>query len=68
MKLSLYAVIAACFAMMSTSGLLALATAAPAPQGSTTAVTSGNDVEGELEAYLDVVLQRQLDAIKASVK
>lgn len=60
MKNTLYAVIAACLAMLATSGIVALATAAPVP-----AVSVGStDADAELIAHLDGLIEAQLGQIK----
>ena len=61
MKNTLYAIIAACLAMLSTSGIVALATAAPAPQPQLQVA------EEELVAHLDDVIASQLAGIKYSI-
>ena len=59
MKNTLYAVVAACLAMLATSGIVALATAAPSlPPAPTTAA------EQELVTHLDRVIEAQLGRIK----
>ena len=57
MKNTLYAAVAACMAMLATSGIVALATAAPAD-------TSLPRAEQELVAQLDGAIVRQLAAVK----
>ncbi len=61
MKNTLYAVVAACLAMMATSGIVALATAAPAPPPKPEPPTAA---ERLLVAHLDVVIEAQLGRIK----
>lgn len=63
MKNALYAAVAACLAMLATSGIVALATAAPSQpaQGKPTRV------EAELVAELDLAIARQLDAVKRRI-
>lgn len=58
MKNTLYAAVAACIAMLATSGIVALATAAPTER------TSEPAVEQELVAELDGAILRQLAAVK----
>ena len=60
MKNTLYAAVAACLAMLATSGIVALATAAP---GHPTLP----EAERELVAELDHAIARQLTAIKANL-
>jgi len=62
MKNTLYAVVAACLAMLATSGIVALATAAPAPAP---AIAVGSvDADAELVAHLDSMIHSQLGQIK----
>lgn len=62
MKNTLYAVVAACTAMLATSGIVALATAAPPPRPVLTAELV--DTDAELIAHLDGLIQIQLGQIK----
>ena len=63
MRNTLYAVIAACCAMFATSGLVALATAAPPPAPQVETV----DAERELVALLDARIEAQLAQLKAKL-
>jgi hypothetical protein len=58
MKNTLYAAVAACMAMLATSGIVALATAAPADSAPLP------QAERELVAQLDGAIVRQLAAVK----
>jgi hypothetical protein len=58
MKNTLYAAVAACMAMLATSGIVALATAAPTDSASLP------QAERELVAQLDGAIVRQLAAVK----
>ncbi len=62
MKNTLYAVVAACLAMLATSGIVALATAAPAPHAPSPAA-----VEAALVADLDRAIEAQLYQLKADL-
>ena len=59
MKNTLYAVVAACLAMFATSGIVAMATAAPAPAAPTPA-----EVDAALVADLDQAIAAQLHQIQ----
>ena len=63
MKNTLYAAVAACLAMLATSGIVASATAAP----SDPAPDSLQRAEAELTAQLDLAIARQLRAVKQRV-
>ncbi len=66
MKNTLYAVVAACLAMLSTSGIVALATAAPGPVPA--AIETPTHAERELVAHLDLVIEAQLGRIKHQIQ
>ena len=61
MKHTLYAVVAATLAMFATSGIVALATAAPEPEPELQAV------EAELVEHLDSLIAAQLAKVKQRV-
>ncbi len=67
MRNMLYAVIAASLAMFATSGIVALATAAPsstpAPQADPQSA-----VDAELESYLDQMIQQQVAAVRERLR
>ena len=63
MKNTLYAAVAACLAMFATSGIVALATAAPSNNGQHSIARA----EQELTDQLDLVIARQLAAVKRRV-
>ena len=66
MKHTLYAIIAACLAMLATSGIVALATAAPAPTPleAVEPAAVSPEAEAQLVAHLDGVIAQRLRDIK----
>lgn len=60
MKRSIYAAIAGCLAMLATTGVVALATAAPGQPSQ----PLQNRAEAELTAGLDQAIERQLYEVK----
>lgn len=63
MKNTLYAAVAACLAMLATSGIVTLATAAPSNAEQQTLARA----EQELTEQLDQLIARQLVAVKRRV-
>lgn len=62
MRHTIYALLTACLAMFATSGVVALATAAPEPTRK-----AMSPAEAQLVAQLDTVIQHQLDDIKTKL-
>jgi hypothetical protein len=63
MKNTVYAAVAASLAMFATSGIIALATAAPAPPA-----TNIEQAEAELVRNLDSAIEARLEKIKSELK
>lgn len=61
------AAIAACLAMLFTSGIVALATAAPEPDPADLQIEAVREVETALLAYVDTRIEAQLQKVRTQV-
>lgn len=63
MRNTIYAIIAASLAMLATSGIVALATAAPAPRAAPLALVAVADVQDEVDDYISEFIDREYQKI-----
>ena len=68
MKHTLYAVLAASIAMLATSGIVALATAAPSSEPEEMVFTADETADAEFEAYLSDLIEAQYQLAKKAME